>query len=38
MESSGIALTIVMNPRVTRRLRGESGIMQAGGQFIDDSL
>src|SRR5947207_10834611 len=28
MESSGIVSTIVMNPRVTRRLQGESGIMQ----------
>ena len=27
MESNGIVPTIVMNPRVTRRLQGESGIM-----------
>jgi hypothetical protein len=28
MESNGIVPTIVMNPRVTRRLQGESGIMR----------
>ena len=34
MESNGTAPTIVMNPRVTRRLRGESGIMQEDDLLI----